>query len=59
LGSGQREHHSRARPQKPAKTASQLVFAYSVGKAANTNQVQSTAEACAKHLKEFIEKPVK
>jgi hypothetical protein len=37
--------------------SSQIIFAYSVGKAANTNQVQSTAEACAKHLKEFIEKP--
>jgi hypothetical protein len=39
--------------------SSQIVFAYSVGKNANTNQVQSTAEACAKHLKEFIEKPKK
>jgi hypothetical protein len=39
--------------------SSQIVFAYSVGKNANTNQVQSTAEACAKHLKEFIEKPRK
>lgn len=36
--------------------SSQIVFAYSVGKSANTNQIQSTAEACAKHLKEFIEK---
>ena len=36
--------------------SSQIVFAYSVGKNANTNQIQSTAEACAKHLKEFIEK---
>jgi hypothetical protein len=35
----------------------QIVFAYSVGKSANTNQLQSAAEACAKHLKEFIEKP--
>jgi hypothetical protein len=41
-----------------AKT-SQIVFAYAVGKAANTNQLQSTAEACAKHLKEFIEKSEK
>jgi hypothetical protein len=39
--------------------SSQIVFAYSVGKSANTNQVQSTAEACAKHLKEFIEKAQK
>jgi hypothetical protein len=39
--------------------SSQIVFAYSVGKSANTNQIQSTAEACAKHLKEFIEKPGK
>lgn len=39
--------------------SSQIVFAYSVGKSANTNQLQSTAEACAKHLKEFIEKPKK
>jgi hypothetical protein len=38
---------------------SQIVFAYAVGKAANTNQLQSTAEACAKHLKEFIEKSEK
>jgi hypothetical protein len=39
--------------------SSQIIFAYAVGKSANTNQVQSTAEACAKHLKEFIEKPKK
>jgi hypothetical protein len=39
--------------------SSQIVFAYAVGKSANTNQIQSTAEACAKHLKEFIEKPKK
>ena len=38
---------------------SQIVFAYAVGKAANTNQLQSTAEACAKHLNEFIEKSEK
>jgi hypothetical protein len=38
---------------------SQIIFAYSVGKAANTNQLQSTAEACAKHLNEFIEKAEK
>jgi hypothetical protein len=36
--------------------SSQIIFAYSVGKSRNTNQVQSTAEACAKHLKKFIEK---
>jgi hypothetical protein len=36
--------------------SSQIVFAYAVGKAGSTNQVQSAAEACAKHLKEFIEK---
>ncbi len=29
--------------------SSQIVFAYSVGKSANTNQMQSAAEACAKH----------
>lgn len=39
--------------------SSQIVFAYSVGKSANTNQLQSAAEACAKHLREFIEKPKK
>lgn len=39
--------------------SSQIVFAYSVGKGGNTNQIQSTAEACAKHLKDFIEKPLK
>ncbi len=39
--------------------SSQIVFAYSVGKSANTNQLQSAAEACAKHLKEFIEKSEK
>lgn len=39
--------------------SSQIVFAYSVGKRANTNQLQSTAEACAKHLREFMEKPKK
>lgn len=36
--------------------SSQIVFAYAVGKAGNTNQIQSAAEASAKHLKEFIEK---
>ena len=36
--------------------SSQILFAYSVGKAGTTHQVQSAAEACAKHLKEFIEK---
>jgi len=39
--------------------SSQIVLAYAVGKAGNTNQIQSAAEACAKHLKEFIEKPEK
>jgi hypothetical protein len=39
--------------------SSQIVFAYAVGKAGSTNQIQSAAEACAKHLKEFIEKPKK
>lgn len=39
--------------------SSQVIFAYSVGKRGNTNQLQSTAEACAKHLKEFIEKAEK
>lgn len=36
--------------------SAQVVFAYAVGKSRNTNQVQSAAEACAKHLKRFIEK---
>jgi hypothetical protein len=36
--------------------SSQIVFAYAVGKAGNTNQIQSTAEACAKHVKAFIDK---
>jgi hypothetical protein len=36
--------------------STQIVFAYAVGKAGSTNQIQSAAEACAKHLKEFIEK---
>ena len=35
---------------------SQVVFAYSVDKHGTTHQSQSAAEACAKHLKEFIEK---
>ena len=39
--------------------SSQIVFAYAVGKAGNTNQIQGTAEACAKRLKESIEKPKK
>jgi hypothetical protein len=39
--------------------SSQLVFAYSVDKHGTTHQSQSAAEACAKHLKEFIEKPSK
>jgi hypothetical protein len=39
--------------------SSQVAFAYAVGKSRDTNQLQSTAEACAKHLKEFIEKAEK
>jgi hypothetical protein len=35
--------------------SSQIVFAYSAGKM-GTKQLQNTAEDCAKHLKEFIEK---
>lgn len=35
--------------------ASQIVFAYSSG-SVDTNRVQTTAEDCAKHLKQFIEK---
>jgi hypothetical protein len=38
--------------------SSQIVFAYSAGKA-GTNQFQKTAAACAKSLKEFIEKSEK
>ena len=38
--------------------ASQIVFAYSSGNV-GTNQPQKTAEDCAKHLKQFIEKPKK
>jgi hypothetical protein len=38
---------------------SQIVFAYSVDKHGTTHQSQSAAEACAKHLKEFIEKAEK
>jgi hypothetical protein len=34
---------------------SQIVFGYSVGKVGK-HETQSTSEACAKHLKEFIEK---
>ena len=37
---------------------SQIVFAHSAG-SARSNQVQKTAEDCAKHLKEFIEKSEK
>jgi hypothetical protein len=36
--------------------SSQVVFAYSVDKHGTTHQSQSAAEACAKHLKEFMEK---
>ena len=38
--------------------SSQVLFAYSSYKSGQ-HQVQSAAEACAKHLKEFIEKPKK
>jgi hypothetical protein len=38
---------------------SQIMFAYAVGKAGTNNQIQSAAEACAKHLKEFIQTPKK
>jgi hypothetical protein len=38
---------------------SQVIFAYAVGNSRANNQIQSTAEACAKHLKEFIEKSEK
>jgi hypothetical protein len=38
--------------------SSQIVFAYSAGKA-GSNQFEKTAEACAKSLKEFIEKSEK
>jgi len=36
----------------------QIVFAHSAGKG-GTNQLQKTAEDCAKHLREFIEKQKK
>lgn len=36
--------------------SSVIVFSYSVGKSGSNHQLQSAAEACAKHLKEFIEK---
>lgn len=39
--------------------SAQVVFAYAVGKSGNTNQIQSAAEASAKHLKEYIEKAEK
>jgi hypothetical protein len=38
--------------------SSQVVFAHSAGKM-GTKQLQTTAEDCAKHLKEFIEKSEK
>jgi hypothetical protein len=38
---------------------SQVLFAYSVGKSGSNHQTQSAAEACAKHLKEFMDKPAK
>lgn len=37
---------------------SQLIFAYSAG-SYRSNQIEKTAEDCAKHLKEFIEKSEK
>jgi hypothetical protein len=37
---------------------SQIVFAYSAG-SYRSNQMEKTAEACAKNLKDFIEKPEK
>ncbi len=36
--------------------SSQICFAYSVGKGTNTNQIQSTAEASAKHLRDLMAK---
>lgn len=39
--------------------SSQIIYAYAMGKAGDMNQIQSTAEACAKHLKAFIEKQEK
>jgi hypothetical protein len=38
---------------------SRVVFEYSVGKGADTNERKSTAEACAKHLKQFMVSPGK
>lgn len=38
--------------------SSQIVFSYTAGKMGK-NQLQSTSEACAKHLKDFIEKSEK
>lgn len=38
--------------------ASQIVFAYSAANV-GTDQLQKTAEDCAKHLKQYIEKPRK
>jgi hypothetical protein len=37
--------------------SSVILFSYSVGKSGTNHQLQSAAEACAKHLREFIEKP--
>jgi hypothetical protein len=34
----------------------EVVFAYSVNKESSARGKQSTAEACAKHIKEFVEK---
>lgn len=39
--------------------SSQIVFAYSSGAYVNVSQLQRAAEASAKHLKQFIEKPKK
>lgn len=38
--------------------SSQIVFAYAVSRHGN-DRIQSAAESCAKHLKEFIENPGK
>lgn len=48
-------HASASISVKDAKTGI-MVFAYNVDKANSARGNQSTAEACAKHIKEFIEK---
>ena len=37
-------------------SSGEVVFAYSANKGSSAHGKQSTAEACAKHLKEFVEK---